>query len=379
MYKRQIGNSVGDFSPLCTGTEDVVVLAVLKNSGSEPQSGFEISYQLNDGNTVTETYDDTLMPDEEVTYSFEQILTISEPEEYTLSMTVNAANDENDFNNSASLDFFSAVASIAINFDEDFEGNPGNTLPDGWSVINDDESFTWEGFDGIVGSDNNTTSAAFVNHFIYTNHDAEDFLLTEFYDLTSLSEAFLTFDLAKAQFSPSFIDDLRVDISTDCGGSYTEIYFKTGLDLSTLPNYDTTFIWEPTSSEHWRTEEIDLQAYIGNHVQFRFVSVNGNGSSTFIDNVNVNDLILNIENAVVSSVKLYPNPASEKVIIDFATSIAADASIVIVNGLGQTVQTLSKTSREATMIVDVSKYSSGLYFVTITSNGTSKTEKLIIY
>ncbi|UWX59016.1 BspA family leucine-rich repeat surface protein [Chryseobacterium oranimense] len=73
--------------------------------------------------------------------------------------------------------------------------------------------------------------------------------------------------------------------------------------------------------------------------------------------------------AIKSPVKLYPNPASEKVFINSGKKIN---SIILLNSANQILAKLQETE------IDLSKYPSGVYFVTIYfENGTFNTQKVI--
>ena len=59
------------------------------------------------------------------------------------------------------------------------------------------------------------------------NYNAQgqlDIITTELFDLQGADTPLLLFDLAKVQYSASFNDGLRVQVSSDCGSTYTEVY-----------------------------------------------------------------------------------------------------------------------------------------------------------
>ena len=78
-------------------------------------------------------------------------------------------------------------------------------------------------------------------------------------------------------------------------------------------------------------------------------------------------------------VKLYPNPATKVVNVDYDLSQASDSKIDFVNILGQVVlsQTTSLTKKEQTQI-DISSLQTGVYFVNITVGDEKKIVKLTI-
>ncbi len=85
-----------------------------------------------------------------------------------------------------------------------------------------------------------------------------------------------------------------------------------------------------------------------------------------------NVLILSTPENSLNDLKIYPNPAHSKLIIQFATNNFDSISITDVNG--RTVLT------KKTMVsneIDISALKSGMYFITITSSGGNITKKFI--
>ena len=83
------------------------------------------------------------------------------------------------------------------------------------------------------------------------------------------------------------------------------------------------------------------------------------------ENTEAKDVVYNI----------YPNPATDYVIVSSAAE--ADATITIVNLVGQTVKQFHKnlTTGENSINIDLK---SGVYFCTISANGYDKTVKFIV-
>ncbi len=86
-------------------------------------------------------------------------------------------------------------------------------------------------------------------------------------------------------YSATYSDDLRIDISTDCGLTYSQLFFKNGATLSA--GQSSTGSWEPSSAGDWQNETIDLNNYLGNNITLRFVNITGYGNNLYIDNINV--------------------------------------------------------------------------------------------
>lgn len=371
----QNNNEASDFNLICNPGPAIVSVMIM-NSGVDAQSNFDVSYQLDSNPIVTETFTGTLTSGQQVTFDFAQLLTITSSGTYTLNVSVDLPGDENQNNNTDSLTFFAATDATPPNFEETFDVN--GMPPPGWNILNPDNDDTWVQRNNVIGSDGSSTVTAYIDNFAYNGAGEEDIIETEYFDLSSANSAQLDFDLAKAQYSTSFTDAFRVDISIDCGATFTQIYYKDGLDLSTVSGYQTSN-WFPNSAADWRTETIDLAAYLGEFVQVRFVNINGFGNGTFIDNVNVTG-ILGVTKQNFVNVQMYPNPATSEVYINLKNVGQGEISITLFNSLGQRLYTISEAEMvgKTQGVLNVSGYASGIYFVTIKAGESIATKKLVI-
>ena len=370
----QINNNAEDFSSVC-GTPNNIVSVQLQNTGTSAQSNFTVSYQISGQAVVNETYDSSLAPGSSATYDFTTPVNLSINGAHTLTTSVALSGDENPHNNTQALDFVAYVSTA----DELFEPFDVNGVPPvGWVIENSDTDITWEAATNITGVDGNPTTTAFLDNYNYYNTSQEDAIVTDIYDLTSITAASLQFDVAKAQRSANASDVLYVGVSTDCGNTFTLFYGQGGLDLSTIPDYYNTGAWTPASADEWRTEDIDISSFAGEYAIFRFVLDNNNGNSTFIDNIKIPEL-LNTTSFNVLEVSLSPNPATQEFQISLGTIIPDSLSVSIANNLGQQVATYDASIFYGnTATIDVANLNTGLYFVTIASGSQTTTKKLLV-
>ncbi len=166
------------------------------------------------------------------------------------------------------------------------ESFTGAFPPLGWEITNPDNGLTWE---KRKGTGHNDTSCMIMNNADNAVSGALDYIRLPYFDLTAGQNSQLYFDVAYTKFDDVSPDVLKVQVSTDCGLNWTDVYSKTHTVLQTT-QVPTALAnnWVPTTDANWRKEVVDLSAYQGNsNVSIRFANVSGYGTRIWIDNVNV--------------------------------------------------------------------------------------------
>lgn len=265
----------------CNGNTLAVEIDLV-NISSNSQTNFPISYQVDAQAPVTETYSGTLAAGSQATYTFTQQLTFSGPGTYNLKVWTGLSVDGASCNDTLQMtvNFTDPIASFP--YIEDYES--GTFPPANSYIMNPDGAITWTD-DNVTGSDGNATTAMRINNYAYNAAGEEDAFGLLSMDLTTVAAAQLTFDVAYAQYSASLSDDLRIELSTDCGQTFSQVYFKDGATLATVPAQ--TGVFSPSSAAQWRNDVIDLTPYVGSYVAVRFVNITGYGNDMFIDNINI--------------------------------------------------------------------------------------------
>jgi len=180
------------------------------------------------------------------------------------------------------------------------QGFEGSFPPSQWAINNPSaHATTWaQSVSGIGGF-------GLSNYSMYYNNCSGgvvgqyDQIYTPEYDFTHAANPILYFDVAYTPYdvstSPPESDTLAVYYSTDCGQTFTRIYLKGGMTLCTTggqsvvggahTNGSGCFV--PLST-NWRTDSIHIPAIAGNpDVLFSFENRSGNGTSMYVDNINI--------------------------------------------------------------------------------------------
>ncbi|WP_341905341.1 PKD domain-containing protein [Fluviicola taffensis] len=212
---------------------------------------------------------------------------VTYPSTGTYNVTLTATDALNNTSSKTIAVFVQVNTELALPLTEGFVSAAFPPL--GWNQVNvANVSELWER-NAVVGSQGSTESMQYRNYDHYNgNHDE---MRSSTYNFTGISSATLTFDVAFRRYSGANSDSLAVLVSTDCGASFTTVYYKGGNNLSTVPGDYTPDGFVPTPSQ-WRTETIDLSPYIGNqNVMISFQNRGHYGQNIYVDNINLTGVI----------------------------------------------------------------------------------------
>ncbi|PHR69160.1 MAG: peptidase S8 [Lutibacter sp.] len=366
-----LNNDLSNLSLICDGNS-ILVSANIRNLGIDDQTNFLVSYQLDTDAVVQETYSGTLISGAQESYEFTTPLVFTTDGNHDLKVWVTLTGDEFVGNDEISTNFYAQIDAVTLNLLEPFDVN--GVPPSGWEISNPDNSTTWVKADNIIGVDGQPTSTAFVDNATYNAAGQLDILKTVVYDLTG-TDVVLNFDLAKAQWSSNFNDGLLVEISTDCGTTYTTIYDKDGLTLSTIPNYVGSS-WSPASAADWRTETIDLSAYANTQSVIRFVNVAGYSNGTYIDNINVAGTPLSVGNERLNNeLSLFPNPTNGNFTVRLKSMYLNTVKIFDI--YGKEIKSLNIKNNKRSANINIDNLSTGVYFISVESENSTAHRKII--
>lgn len=168
---------------------------------------------------------------------------------------------------------------------ESFEG--ATYPPSGWAEFDDaGDGVKWQLTSSASGFGNGAQCVYF-NNWSQNATGKKDEIRTPRYNGESYNSISLTFDVAYWSYTnQSEQDTLQVLVSTDCGATFTQVYNKGGATLSTVAG-NSTSSFTPTSAQ-WRTENINLNSYIGQAFIIAFRNVARYGNNLFLDNISVN-------------------------------------------------------------------------------------------
>jgi hypothetical protein len=277
----------------------------------------------------------------------------------------------------------SGVANYNTTYQESFE-NPG--LPANWTVINQTGGTTWQQYLGAAATG---TNSYYINNSINPTN-AIDIIETPSYDFAANPGAVFTFKYAYAQKTSTWADIFKVQASSNCGGSWTDIYSPSSSVMATGSGGVQSTAFVPTSSQ-FKTYTITSNPIFNpfksqSNVKLRFyfqeTATTGNGNNIFLDDINFNGTLG--VNALTESIRfvVYPNPTNGSATMEFTLSDKADISYHVMDVVGRVVEEqrpMNAAPGNHSFTINASqKLTSGIYFVNFEMNGQKMSRKLVI-
>ena len=180
---------------------------------------------------------------------------------------------------------------------------------------------------------------------------------------------------------------INFSVANDNGGSYTVDVELTGGSgtADDIDNFMTETAVAVTGGAGSITVNITDDVLIEGNENFEFTLTNSS-TGLLIGTANVFDLTINDNDADaiaeinVNALTLYPNPATEKVMLKMISNEKQIANISIVDVIGKTIQsnTFMLNNGENTIELDLTKVAKGNYMVHISTENGNHTENLLV-
>ena len=179
---------------------------------------------------------------------------------------------------------------------------------------------------------------------------------------------------------PVHYDGLRVKVRSCLSGEEIPIYDKSGSELATVSDQQTSFV--PIDCNDWRTECVNMDNYAGQVVELIFENVSGWGNKLYIDNIRIiesqpfdpcyNTISPNI---ILDDTGISFMVDSENDMITINGQIS-DFKIEIVDTEGNIFNTMNGTN---VLNISTSGLPQGLYFLTLTDidNNTVSVQRIL--
>jgi hypothetical protein len=285
----------------------------IRNNGTSPISNFSVFYKLGNNAPVSQLFTNSIAPGDSALFTFTQGINLVASTNYRILTWTQAQGDLNFINDTLETTFRttpSSTGSLLQNFQLSL------FPPSGWDNQNPDNARTWVRSVSIPGPLGFNTNAALLDNFGYLTSGQKDILSSPLFDLATISNPVVIFDVAYAS-GTSRRDTLVVLASSDCGVTFQPLgYRKGGLQLATVGTRTNRFI--PANSGEWRSDTISLAAMANQKVIVQFMNINRGGNSLYIDNIRSASVQVSNTELLASNsgLSIYPNPAGKSLFVE---------------------------------------------------------------
>lgn len=351
---------------------------VVKNAGSEPIQGFNIVYGETGTPGIVGDYDEVLAPNTSVAIDLAAFEAASSGlTEFFFRVEPYENITELDLVNNQMMSRVAVKEQVSIPFTEDFEEPFLNSGL--WHVDNADNGKTWELF--ATGGLPESEQSIRVNLYDYSPRASQkDDLIGPRVEMPPSGFVYLDFDLAyKVRNGPDFLhDSLEIWIADNCAlQNPVQVYSAGGEEMNTFDITAQDFV--PDSINQWRYELVDLSQFAGSGVIIPiFRTINRKGDNVYIDNVAIyaSDNPLSIQENDAFDARIFPNPASELVNLQFS-ELSEPLRISLWDATGRVLW--EKEAQNQTLFTfTASNLAPGVYLVRLASDEHSQALRLVI-
>ncbi len=190
------------------------------------------------------------------------------------------------------------ISGLPLPMNENFQ--LGNLPTPNISVENPDNSNTWA-LENVTGPAGSNTSAIRVDNFNYNAAGEKDYLLTQPLIIPASKTTYLTFYRAHAPYNATTNDSLLIEVSTDCGITFSSIVYQKG-GSSLASTAISNRIFRPTAANQWAKDTVTLSNFGGQNIVIRFTNVTAYGNNTYLDSIQLDTAAAVVQTTVDGSV-----------------------------------------------------------------------------
>ena len=343
------------------------------NFGQNDITSLDFSYTIGSTNS-TYNWTGNLASGASTTISFPGITLSTPTSTFTANITaVNGGTDlvsgNNTFSKSILYNSSSAVAAPVV---QDFVATA--FPPANWYNQNGGATAaTWSRSPVGATAANGSAKMDFYNS---PDGDVDELLTTKF-DLTTANQPTLTFKLAKAGYQ-GYSDQLDVDVSTDCGATWTNVWSQSDPALLTAGNLTSAFTATSGSATQWRQETISLASFVGQgEVIARFKAISGFGNNLYLDDINLTTTVGINENQLEEQISIFPTPTTGTVFLNLSVIRDEQVRISILDATGKQLDTYM-TEKSNQHEVQLGSLANGLYSIQIDADGQRLIKRVVL-
>jgi hypothetical protein len=357
--------------------EPTIPTATVKNVGFSTITSFKVSYKIDNGALSETTVSGvSLAADQEINVPLNTFTPATGQHKITVFTTAPTSSlgtgDQSPLNDTLTKPFF-VVGKVNPPVTEDFE----NAVfpPPTWVVGNDDGGITWE---RTTQTAKTGAASMVIKNFNNSSTGTTDkFVSSVITGTTDFDTVFVSFDYAYALGnSTSLSDTLELQVTTDCGQTFTTVWKNWGSGLQT--NTDQSAGGFVPDANDWKNVSLNLFKQVGtNDFQLYFVDKGNKQNNLYIDNINLYGITVPAR-LKQQGYLIYPNPFHQQFFIRNYEVPVTLQSAHIYNSVGQLVWSKTYNGNAYTqMPVDLGNLQSGVYFLKLQYSDKSVVQKIV--
>lgn len=302
-----------------------------------------------------------------------------------VDVTLTVSNGQGSSNKVRTVTVISGAADITGSYDESFEGAG---LPINWSTATTPSSSAgWQQANGVALDQSNSY---YINGGTTTSNQ-ESILQMPIIDLQNNPGCNFSFAYSYARKSASHADFFRLQMSKDCGGSWSDVVQKNAAAMANETGGILATAWVPSNDDDWAVVHVTDDYALWNNftnspsVLIRFVfeeAPAGQGNNFYLDAIHFTTVVGINELTKSIRLNMYPNPTTGETNLTFNLNESALMTMNVVDILGKEVIATTNhqmNAGEQTLSVNKdNKLTKGIYFVNLSMNGAKMSRKLII-
>lgn len=356
--------------------EPTTPVATVKNVGNATITGFKVSYKIDNGSPFETTVSGiSLEADQQMNVPLNTFTPVIGQHTITVfsssPISSTGTGDESRFNDTLTKEFFIS-GKINAPVTEGFENS--EFPPTNWSVEKTDGAITWERTTSAAKTGN---ASMVIKNFNNTSTGTTDNFISSIISGTSTFDTvFVSFDYAYATSnSPALADTLELQVTTDCGQTFTTVWKDWGTDLQTTPNPAAAFV--PNSTD-WKNVNVNLYNYVGtNDFQIYFVDKGNKQNNLYVDNIKIYGITVPAR-LKKQGYLIYPNPFRQQFFIRNYEVPVNLKSARVYNTTGQLIWEKEYNGDAYTqMPVNLEGAPPGVYFVKLQYTDKSVIQKIV--
>ena len=382
-------------SPMGTAefTDSELVTITIQNGGSDSISNFDLSVQVDSGDTITETYSGTLSPGESDQFTFGQSFDLSDAGSHEITVTGILDGDESLSNNTLTTTINTIGEAdcpdeydLPIVWRDNFECYTPFAIDNiGEWIINDlDQGTTW-GANAVDFENESYVGAGIVfNYPLAESPDGSDISNWNTYEgnqglyfFASGAGSIPVTPNDDWMISPEFtIDGVSSPQLSFWAKSITDQYGLERIQVAVGNSSDYNDFSVMSAGEYvevptdWTQFEYDLSAYEGQTIRIAIHYVSNDSFALQMDAFKVEGT-LGLDDYAANNINYFYNQVTRELEI---TSTEIIKNIQIVSLLGQTI--ITDNINDLTYKINLANLSSSIYVVNVEGNSGMKTFKL---